>query len=345
MDLKNFGKLQIKKLQIKKNMTSKERIYKTIKGEKTDRSPFALWRHFPNADQNSKEFAREIIKFQKKFNFDLVKVTPASNYFTEAFGAKFVYRTDKYGEQGGTRKCVFFPVKNHQDWQKLQVLNVNQGILKRELESIKFIKQELGKGAPIVQTIPNPLTLAKSLRGDNWIEDLKESPESLKIGLDIITKTVAKFCSASLKAGADGIFFFTQTASRDFLNEEEYKNFGMKYDLQILNKLKKQTDLLILHIHGLNIMFDLLKDYPVQIINWHDRLTSPSLAEAQKLFKGVVLGGINEKELLKKKPMDIKKQVIDALKQTDGRGIIIGPGCVIPINTPEANIKAIKEAL
>jgi len=31
----------------------------------------------------------------------------------------------------------------------------------------------------------------------------------------------------------------------------------------------------VLHIHGTNVMFDLVRDYPCQIVNWHDRETRP----------------------------------------------------------------------
>ena len=327
-------------------MTSRERIYKAINGKEVDRVPFVLWRHFPNADQTSQGLAKAIIEFQKKFEFDLIKVTPASGYFAEAFGAKFIQKKDKEGQQKGTRKCVFSPIKNPQDWQKLRTLNVNEGILGRELKTLRLIKKEIGKDVPIVQTVPNPLTLVKVLREKFWLNDLRKYPKNLEIGLSVITETITKFSLASLQNGADGIFFFTQVASYDILSEKEYKIFGMKYDYQILEKLRQKTDLLILHIHGQNIMFNLLKDYPVQIINWHDRKTWPTLSEAQKLFGGAVLGGIDEwNVLLRKKPIDVKKQVKDAIKQTNGRRLIIGPGCVIPINTPEANIRAIREVL
>lgn len=327
-------------------MTSKQRIYKAIKGEPVDRTPFSLWRHFPEVDQKAESFAKAVIEFQKKFEFDLVKVTPASGYFPEAFGAKFIPSKDKKGQQESARKCISYPIKNYQGWRNLPILDINQGILGREIKALKLIKKGIDKNIPIVQTVPSPLTLAKNLYGDSWIKDLKEHPENLKKGLAIISETIIKFSMASLKAGADGIFFFTQTASYDILSEEEYKIFGSKYDLQILEELKKQTDLLILHIHGLNIMFDLLKDYPVQIINWHDRLTKPSLKAGQKFFKGAVLGGVNEHGvLLEKNSEKIKKEVKNAIQQTNGKRLIIGPGCVIPINTPEANIKAIKEVL
>jgi uroporphyrinogen decarboxylase len=36
----------------------------------------------------------------------------------------------------------------------------------------------------------------------------------------------------------------------------------------------------LVHLHGTHVMFDLVADYPAQVINWHDQETPPSLAEA-----------------------------------------------------------------
>lgn len=325
-------------------MTSRERIYKTIKGESVDRIPFSLWRHFPDVDQTSQGLARAVIDFQKKFEFDLVKVTPTSGYFAEAFGGKFIPL--KTGLQKGIRECVHFPIKNSSDWKKIKPIDINQGILRRELDALKLIRKGVDNDVPVVQTVPNPLTIAKTLRGEPIFDDLKRHPKDLKSALKILTRVILKFSFASLEAGADGIFFFTQVASFDLLTEKEYREFGTKYDLRILNAIKEKNTLPILHIHGLNIMFDLLKDYPVQIINWHDQLTAPFLIEGQKDFTGAILGGVEESEfLLNKKPEDVKQHVKNIIRQAGGKRLIIGPGCVLPINIPEENILAIKEAL
>lgn len=325
-------------------MTSRERIYRTIKGEPTDRIPVALWRHFPDSDQTSQGLASSTIDFQKKFDFDLVKIMPASGFMAEAFGGKFVPL--KTGLSKGIRECIDFPVKDHTGWKKLKPIDIEHKILARELEALKLIKKGIGNDVPIIQTIPNPLTLAKTLRGEAFFDDLRNHSANLKPALTAITKTLLKFSLESLKAGADGIFFFTQTASFDFLTEKEYKKFGVKYDMKILNTLKERNALLVLHIHGLNIMFNLLKNYPVQIINWHDQLTAPTIAEARNISDKTFLGGVEENEmLLKENPETIKNRVKSIAGKNAGARLIFGPGCVLPIKTPEINIVAAKKAL
>jgi len=79
----------------------------------------------------------------------------------------------------------------------------------------------------------------------------------------------------------------------------------------------------------------------VAAVNWHDRLTSPSLGNALRRFKGAVVGGLNETETLFKGPASaVAAQVTDAIQQTGGTGVIIAPGCVLPLTTPDAHLEA-----
>jgi len=54
----------------------------------------------------------------------------------------------------------------------------------------------------------------------------------------------------------------------------------------------------MLHLHGTEVMFDEFLDYPVQIINWHDRETRPSLILGQQRFRGVVCGGLQREKTM-----------------------------------------------
>jgi uroporphyrinogen decarboxylase len=41
----------------------------------------------------------------------------------------------------------------------------------------------------------------------------------------------------------------------------------------------------------------------------------------------------------------VAAEVRDALAQTGGRGVIIGPGCVLPLATPDAHLAAVVAAV
>ena len=93
-------------------------------------------------------------------------------------------------------------------------------------------------------------------------------------------------------------------------------------------------------------MYDLITDYPVQVLNWHDRETEPSLKAGLDKFSGCVCGGINRIESLYLGTPDIiRKEAKQAYEQTDGRRFILGTGCVLPVNTPYGNIRAFRDVV
>jgi uroporphyrinogen decarboxylase len=323
-------------------MDRRERIQAAVRGEPVDRVPVALWRHFPHADSTAEGLAQSVVDFQKTFDFDLIKVTPAAGYVAEAYGADLFYLDNDEGTRGYNSR----PVNSHADWLTLMALDPYQGVLARELEALRLIRAGVGSDVPILETIFSPLSSTKNLAGPLWLADLRDHPADFHAGLKAIAETTARFARAALESGADGIFFASQLANREFLTEEEYRKCGLPYDQVVLDAIRPRADLVLLHVHGMDIYFDLMVDYPAQIINWHDRRTPPSLAAGKERFKGAVLGGIDEwAVLLRGTPDEVTAQVRDAIRQTGGRQFIAGAGCVTAVTTPEANIRAAREAV
>ncbi|MBT4002772.1 MAG: uroporphyrinogen decarboxylase, partial [Chloroflexi bacterium] len=62
-------------------MKHRERLEACLAGDQPDRTPVALWRHFPVDDMRGETMAAAHLNFQKTYDFDLVKVTPSSGYF------------------------------------------------------------------------------------------------------------------------------------------------------------------------------------------------------------------------------------------------------------------------
>ena len=122
-------------------------------------------------------------------------------------------------------------------------------------------------------------------------------------------------------------------------------DFGKRFDLELLEPAGELW-LNMLHLHGLDVMFDLFVDYPVQIINWHDRETPPDLKTAKEHFPGVVCGGLRRQEtVVLGTPQDVIVEAEDAFEQTEGLRFILGTGCVTPIIAPYGNILAARKAV
>ncbi len=93
-------------------------------------------------------------------------------------------------------------------------------------------------------------------------------------------------------------------------------------------------------------MFDLVADYPVQAVNWHDQETPPSLGEALGRFPGALVGGLRQWEtMLRGTPEWVRAEVRAAVEETGGRRLIVGTGCVTPITAPVGNIWAAREVV
>jgi uroporphyrinogen decarboxylase len=311
-----------------------ERIQACLNGEKPDRTPIALWRHFPVDDQNPELLAASTLHFQSTYDFDIVKVTPASSFAVRGWGVEDQWMGDSEGSRRYTKRVIHEPA----DWEKLTALDPTSPHLAGQLACLRLIRQNLSPETPLIQTIFNPLSQAKNLAGnDLLLTHLREHPEAVMKGLETIAKTTAKFIEAVCNIGVDGIFYAVQHAQADVLTLDEYKNFGLPYDKQVLEETKNLW-CNMLHLHGQDVYFSLLSFYDFQIVNWHDRETYPSLTEAQSLFKGAVCGGLRQDTLVLEDQAKVKQEAADAIQQTGGQRFILGTGCVVPITASHGNL-------
>jgi uroporphyrinogen decarboxylase len=309
-----------------------------------DRPPVALWRHFPVDDQDPETLAAASLDFQQRYDFDLVKVTPASSFSIKDWGAEDTWE----GHTEGTRRYTKRVIENPIDWERLPRLSPSSLHLSRQLTCLRLIRSGLAPETPVLQTIFSPLAQAKNLAGgDLLIVHLRQHPEAVMKGLETIAKTTLRFIEACMDTGIDGVFYAIQHAQAGLLTFEEYKLFGLPNDLTCLEPAKSLWCNL-LHLHGINVHFDLIirSQFPDQlfpILNWHDRETKPSLAEALIFQQGVVCGGINQKTIVFGDRFEVQKEAIDAIDQTRGRRFILGTGCVVPVIAPHGNILATRQ--
>lgn len=317
--------------------SARERLQACLRGERPDRTPVALWRHFPVDDQSPHRLAAATSAFQHLFDFDFVKVTPSSSFSIRDWGA-----TDRWtGSPEGTRD--YDPPVIHQaaDWEKLKILDPRKGSLGNQLECLKILIKEFSPSTPILQTVFSPLAQAKNLAGArNLILHLRRNPDAVQKGLEIITRTTMRFIDEAFALGIDGVFYAVQHAQYSLLTEAEFEVFGRGHDLPALQAATTGW-LNMLHLHGDDVMFDQVSDYPVQIINWHDRNTPPSLPEAAALFKGMLCGGLRRWEtMVLGTPEGVETEARDAIHSAPGGRFILGTGCVLPVIAPYGNIHA-----
>ena len=323
------------------NLSHRERLQAVLKGEAPDRVPVAMWRHFPVDDQDPQWLARAALAFQQEYDFDLIKVTPASSFSVRDWGGIDVWE----GDAEGVRRYVARAINAPHDWERLADLNVRRGALGAQLDCLKTICRSSGGTTPVLQTIFNPLSQARHLAGGaTLLEHLRRWPEAVAAGLETITRVTCEFVGACFEVGMDGIFLASQHASFQVLAGQEYQVYGRPFDLRVLSAASAGW-LNMLHLHGQAVMFAELSDYPVQIVNWHDRECGPALADGARIARKVVCGGWEQwQTMVRGDPARVRDQARDAIQQMSGRNLILGTGCVVPIVAPRANLLAAARA-
>lgn len=321
--------------------THRERIQAALRGEIIDRPPVALWRHFPVDDQSPQALAAAHLHYQKNYDFDLLKVTPASSFCLIGWGVE-----DRWaGDTEGTRRYTKRVVSDPGDWESLPDLDPSSPHLAQQLECLRNIRGNLEPDTPLLQTIFSPLSQAKNLAGgDVLLVHLRQHPRSVLKGLKTIAETTLRFIDAARAAGIDGIFYAVQHAQKQILDYEEYKIFGLAFDRKCIEPAQGLW-CNMLHLHGQDVHFELAGDLPFQIVNWHDRESSPSLAEAQRIFPGVVCGGMRQDTLVYRDAAEVRNEAADALQQTGGKRFLLGTGCVVPVIASHGNLVAARRSV
>ena len=328
-----------------KRMNNWERIEATLTGAEVDRIPMGFWRHYFLQEWAPRRLAELTLDFHRRFDTDLVKLTPSGIYPLQDWGP-----TIRFGRDDHTSPEYVAPaVASAQGWPELPRLDVTKGSWGRELETIHHLSSALAGTAPLLMTIYSPLTIASFLcwdrsSRDRVVRDLRDSPRQLHRGLETIRDVVMDYAAACLDAGATGLFFATNMTTVDALTAAEYREFGVAYDLPILETVRERSRLTMLHICRKNIMFDLVSDYPVDVLHWADRAGPPTLAEARQATNKALSGGLSVETLRNGTEDEVTVQVREAVAQTDGTGFILAAGCVIDTRTPEANLLAARRA-
>jgi uroporphyrinogen decarboxylase len=323
-------------------MSKRERVLATLRGKEVDRMAVAFWRHWPGDDQTAESMALAALDFQRRYDLDFIKLPVSSTYSVADYGVKHQYQ----GSLMGDRVYLERVVKKIEDWKLIQAIDIHQGTYGWHLQAIDTILKQKERDTPLIITMFNPLSIAAYLAGDEMLlAHLRRFPEKVLPALDAIAETSQGFARTAIEMGADGIFLSTRLASHEIMNTAEYIRFGRSGDLAVLSSAKDGW-LNILHLHGPHPMLGELANYPVQVLNWHDRTTPYSLADAAKIFDGALLGGIEQHKLLRfGSQAEIKAQAENAMLQMNGRRLIISPGCTYQIDVPQCNLMALRRSV
>lgn len=308
-------------------MNKHEKLKRVLAGEFVGEVPFSFWTHLPEIDREPEKIAQATADLAKKYDLDLVKTMNNGMYATEDYGCVVDYSEVA---RGGVVRMVETPIQSYEDWAKLPELELaTAAVLQRELDYLKRTLDLLDGETPVLMTVFSPITTADKLAKGairSYIEQDKEG--YLHQALGRIAAVTAELAAEAIKLGAAGVYFASQASSYDILSAQQYAAYGKPYDLQVLAGANAGW-LNAIHAHGDNIMFDLLRDYPVQLFNWHVWESLPEPREAQVYTGKTILGGLNRMDVTNERFNELQHQIYRVLTETEGKQVILTPGCVI----------------
>jgi uroporphyrinogen decarboxylase len=325
-------------------MSRLERLRAAIARQPVDRIPYAFWRHFPTVDRSPAGLAQATLRFHDHYGSDFLKITPRAGYAVEAWGCV----ESEAVLPGGHRPCASHGVRHAEDWKTIRPLDpaAAEGYVE-QLETIIRLGFDRRIGdAPVLVTVFSPLSIAHRLAGDRLAADLRDHPDRVAGALEAIADTQLRLTELALAEGVAGVFYAIQAASRSLHGDEIYARFGEPHDRRVLGAVHERSTLTIVHAHGDAPLFDRLATLPAHAWSWEDRRTPPTLADGHRAVVGAVVGGLDQWATLRDgTPEAAVAEAQDAVARTEGLGLVVAPGCVLAMDTPDANLAAVVKAL
>ena len=325
-------------------MTNRDRVMAALRGEAVDRVPLSFWMHHFVAENSVEGFVAESLRLARAFGWDYLKPQSRAQCFAEAWGLQ--YRASE--EQAVAYTRTHAPCADAAGLRSLKPAEPAAGALGEQLRALRQIRAGVGPDTPIIWTVFSPLMVVPYLLPGGVEQALaiaREEPAALEAALGAIAHTLAGYTRLALAAGADGLFYATNVARRDLLSAAECRRFQRPYDLQIL-AAAAAAPFNVLHVCGSGVLFDEFVDYPVQAISWAQAEGNPSLADGRRRSGRAVMGGLPAKPVIVTLTPDaVADRARAAVREMDGRALLLGPDCSINPETPDALLQAARAAL
>ncbi len=327
-----------------KTMKKIERVRAALAGVGLDRPPYGFWTHMPGIDLDPERLAAATAAFAARYDLDFVKSMSNGLYCIEDWGAKCDFSEI---ERGGVARVVVPAVGVAGDWTQLADVDIEVGAFGRELRHFTRLVQLAGPDVPVLATVFSPLTIASKLSNGLHRDHLASAPQSMRRGLDIITRVTCRFAQAAIARGCAGIFFAIQEASYGVLDEGSYREFGEPYDRQVLAAARRAGGWFnVVHMHGEDVMFDLLRDYDADALNWHIGETPPPIRDYRAASgTRAIVGGLQRGHITRRDFAAIRGDVERAMEESGGRGILLAPACVIRHPVDDATLRQTAELI
>jgi uroporphyrinogen decarboxylase len=320
-------------------MTKRERVMAAVRGAPVDRVPVSLWLHNFVTENSAETLAAETVRLARRFDWDFLKPQSRAQCFAEMWGLRYTPSR----ERATPYTVAQAPLATADDLRRLVPVDPRSGALGEQLQALRAIREAVGNDTPIIWTVFSPLMILPFLLSGGRVAAvslMRSEPGALDHALSAMAETLAAYARAAVAAGADGLFYATNMATRELSTAAECRRFQRPYDLMILGQAQT-APFNVLHVCGAEILFDEFADYPMAALSWATVPGNPSLKDAQRRTGRAVIGGLPAKPEIKRlSPAEVEARGRRAIAEMGGRFLLLGPDCSIDPDTPDAVMDA-----
>lgn len=324
-----------------------ERVRSALAGAAVDRVPISFWWHNFARENSVEELVAETVEQFRRYDWDLIKVQSRATVFAEGWGVRYRASSD-----AATPPIVTdWPIKSTADLAAIRPLDPCTGPLGDQLNALQKLRAIVGPQVPILQTVFAPAMVLSYMIGEpghreqRLLELLRKHPFQVHSALRVIRETLSGYAAQAIASGADGIFLAIKAASATQMTRAEYAEFGLPYDRAVLSAAQAGW-LNMLHLCGSELYFEIVDDLGASLVNWALERGNPGLKKGRDRSHRAVIGGVSAKPRIRQlSPEQVTAEVAAALEETGGKQVMIGPGCSISPDTPEANLRAVRTAV
>jgi uroporphyrinogen decarboxylase len=324
-------------------MSKRARVMAALRGEPVDRVPLAFWLHNFATENTADGLAAETARLARGLDWDYLKPQSRAQCFAQMWG--LTYQPSR--ERAVPYTVTHAPIVDADDLRRLAPADPRTGALGEQLQALRIIRARIGADTPIIWTIFSPMMVLPFLvRGgrERALELARSDAAATARALDAIALTLTAYARLCLEAGADGLFYATNVATRELVTTEECRRLHRVYDLRILGAVES-APFNLLHVCGSGVHFDEFVDYPVTAFSWAGVAGNPTLAEGHRRTGRAAVGGLPAKpEIASMTPADIGGRARAAIGAMTGRWLLLGPDCSVNPDTPEALFHAARAA-
>lgn len=315
-------------------MNRRERVLAAIAGNPVDHVPSLFSIHFPKACAEGEAAVEAHLSFYEQTGVDVLKIM--NENLEPAIGT----------------------LRSAEDWHKVRAYGMDAPFLRRQTDLIRRILDRAGDGVYALATLHgvcastiHPIEGAHGYAAARRLMcDTLRSHRSVMMDVHKrVTDTMCELAQASIRAGADGIYYAALGGERHFYTDEEFAECIRPFDLQIMQAAREAGGHVFLHICKEDLNMRRYEGYAAyaEAVNWGVYETGFSLEEGRALFPDcAILGGLANRggALAGDDPQALAQEVRSVLHSFGAHRFILGADCTLPTDTPYSRIAAAARA-